>query len=107
DDRDVPPFDEALVAQAGGERGQAWGRRFRRRGMQETHFAPRLLGARAERRGQCGDQQRPPFHSITSSATARIAGGNTIPSCLAVRWLTTSSNLVGCSTGSSAGFAPF
>jgi hypothetical protein len=46
-------------------------------------------------------------HSITSSARARINGGIVRPSALAVLRLTTSSNVVGCWTGRSAGFSPF
>ena len=46
------------------------------------------------------------IHSITSSARARIDGGIVRPSALAVLRLITSSNLVGCSTGKSAGLAP-
>src|SRR6266536_2576978 len=45
-------------------------------------------------------------HSITSSARASRVGGISRPSALAVLRLITSSYLVGCSTGSSAGFAP-
>ena len=44
---------------------------------------------------------------MTSSARARIDGGTVRPSALAVFRLTTNSNLVGCSTGRSAGFSPF
>src|SRR3954452_12067093 len=47
------------------------------------------------------------FHSITSSARARSDCGTVMPSLLAVFRLMTSSNLVGCSTGRSAGLAPF
>jgi hypothetical protein len=47
------------------------------------------------------------IYSITSSARARIEGGIVSPSAFAVLRLTTSSNLVGCWTGRSAGFAPF
>jgi hypothetical protein len=47
-----------------------------------------------------------PLHSITSSAIASILSGMTRPSALAVLRLTTRSNLVGCSTGRSPGFAP-
>ena len=47
-----------------------------------------------------------PSHSITSSARARSKGGIVRPSALAVLRLITSSNLVGCSTGRSDGFAP-
>jgi hypothetical protein len=46
------------------------------------------------------------LHSITSSAVASNAEGMTRPSALAVLRLTTRSNLVDCSTGRSAGFAP-
>ena len=46
------------------------------------------------------------FHSITSSARASSVGGTMMPSAFAVFRLITSSNLVGCSTGRSAGFAP-
>jgi hypothetical protein len=45
-------------------------------------------------------------HSITSSARRRIEGGMVMPRVLAVLRLTTSSKLVGCSIGRSAGLAP-
>ena len=45
-------------------------------------------------------------HSITSSARNRNVSGIVRPSAFAVVRLTISSNLVGCSTGRSAGFAP-
>src|SRR5262245_57580240 len=69
-----------------------------------------LLRARRER--PCGraaeerDERAPP-HSITSSARASSVGGISRPSALAVVRLMTKSNLVGCSTGRLAGFAPF
>ena len=47
------------------------------------------------------------FHSITSSARARIDAGNLMPSALAVFTLTTSSKRVGRSIGKSEGRAPF
>jgi hypothetical protein len=46
-------------------------------------------------------------YSITSSAPTRIAGLTVMSSAFAVFKLTTNSNFVGCSTGSSAGLAPF
>jgi len=46
------------------------------------------------------------LHSITSSARARSVGGISRPSILAVSALMTSSNLLACTTGRSAGFAP-
>src|SRR3954464_13239848 len=45
-------------------------------------------------------------HSITSSASASNVGGTSSPRERAVLRLITNSNLVGCTTGSSAGFAP-
>jgi len=45
-------------------------------------------------------------HSMTSSARARIDGGTVMPRASAVFKLTTSSKVVGCWTGRSAGFAP-
>ena len=45
-------------------------------------------------------------YSITSSARASNVGGTSRPIAFATIRLTTRSNLVGCSTGRSAGFAP-
>src|SRR5262245_28384646 len=70
----------------------------------------RLLPARSERPRSRAAEQRDELaaaaHSITSSARRRKASGIFSPSTLAVVRLTTRSNLVGCSTGRSAGFAP-
>src|SRR5262245_39113522 len=46
------------------------------------------------------------IHSITLSARASSAGGTVRPSAFAALTLIISSNLVGCSTGKSAGLAP-
>src|SRR4030095_8236815 len=46
-------------------------------------------------------------HRITLSALAKTLGGIVNPICLAALRLITSSNFVGCSTGISAGLAPF
>src|SRR5262245_12864660 len=46
------------------------------------------------------------FHSITSSAWESSVGGTEMRSAFAVIRLIVRSNLVGCSTGKSAGFAP-
>jgi len=46
-------------------------------------------------------------HSMTSSAMASTPGGIVRPSVFAVLRLITNSNLVGCSTGKSAGLVPF
>src|SRR6516165_6608779 len=45
-------------------------------------------------------------YSMTSSAVASSDGGTAIPSAFAVFRLITNSNLVGCSTGRSAGLVP-
>src|SRR5262249_4768917 len=74
------------------------------------HRHRRLLRARRERpcsrRATEQGDERAPFHSITSSARARSCGGTVRPSIVAVWTLMTSSNLVDCKTGTSAGFAP-
>src|SRR5262249_5943148 len=51
--------------------------------------------------------ERAPLHSITSSAMSSRSRGTSRFSDLAVLRLMISSYLVGCSTGRSAGFAPF
>jgi GNAT superfamily N-acetyltransferase len=51
-------------------------------------------------------EEFPPLHSITSSAVNCSLAGTSRPSALAVFRLITISNLVGCSTGKSAGFSP-
>src|SRR5262249_53623881 len=71
----------------------------------------RLLRARRERpRRRRAAEERDEiaaFHSITSSATSSRSRAISIFRDLAVLRLMTSSYLVGCSTGRSAGFAPF
>jgi hypothetical protein len=53
-----------------------------------------------------GLQQNQHSYSITASARVSTVGGTVMPSTFAVFRLITSSYLVGCSTGRSAGFAP-
>src|SRR5262249_53228232 len=72
-----------------------------------------LLRARLERpkklkRRRAAEQrdELAPSHSITSSASRRNGSGIVRPSAFAVLRFTTSSNLVGCSTGRSAGRVP-
>ena len=70
-----------------------------------------LLALRSRRERPCRSaadkaEERAPSHSITLSALASRSGGTSMPSALAVLRLTTSSNLVGCMTGRSAGFSP-
>jgi hypothetical protein len=52
-------------------------------------------------------RSKQPGHSITSSAIASMPGGMARPSTFAVLRLITSSNLLDCTTGRSAGLAPF
>ena len=74
-----------------------------------NHRQCRLLRARRERQCRRATEQRDevaPSHSITSSAAACSVSGTVRPSALAVLRLITSSNVVGCSTGSADGLAP-
>ena len=71
----------------------------RRRFPVNGHHTPRTSGPRSA-------QFRKDAHSMTSSARIMIVGGTVKFEALAVLRLMTSSNLVGCSTGMSAGFAP-
>jgi len=50
--------------------------------------------------------QQTASYSITSSASANRVGGTSMPNALAPLRLMTSSNLVGCCTGKSAGLVP-
>ena len=53
------------------------------------------------------DYKQIPVHLISLLARASTSGGIVRPICFAVLRLITSSNFVGCSTGRSAGLAPF
>src|SRR5262249_54186529 len=75
------------------------------------HRHRRLLRTRRQRprRRRAADAREecaPRRHSITPSARASSSAGTSMPSALAVFRLITRSNLTGCSTGRSAGFAP-
>src|SRR5262249_18733146 len=74
------------------------------------HRRVRLLRARHEWPRGCRAAEQhdeiAAFHSMTSSARARMGSGMDNPIVLAVLRLRTSSNFVACSTGKSAGFAP-
>jgi hypothetical protein len=74
------------------------------------HLRVRLPAVvRCNRRSRGAPKPRnelPPFHSITSSASASRFDGMVMPSALAVLRLITSSNLVGACTGKSAGLSP-
>ena len=78
----------------------------------DPYLLPRLLSLGGQRRSKedrtCASEERATVHHywITSSARASSAGGIVRPSALAVLRLMTKSNLLGCSTGRSAGLAP-
>lgn len=67
----------------------------------------RLYGRRQGNRVAQDSSLAAHAYLITLSALARMFGGIVSPICLAVFRLITNSNLVGCSTGRSAGFTPF
>src|SRR5262245_59772724 len=82
-----------------------------RRQIANTRRLDGLLRARRERPRNCRsaderDELAPP-HSITSSAVASSDCGTVRPSIVAVWALTTSSNLLDCTTGKSPGLAPW
>src|SRR5262249_53162530 len=108
---DVVAFEEPPLAQAFTERGEHTLRVLRRPAAHEPNHRHRgLLRARRERpRGRTAEQRdelAAAAHSITSLASASNLSGTVRPSTLAVVRLMMRSNLVGCSTGRAAGFAP-
>src|SRR6516165_10805735 len=108
-DRHVLALDVAGFVEALAEPGNKG--RIRQSGIDEAdHRHRRLLRARSERpSNRSAAEQRyelASLHSITSSARAMSVGGTSRPSALAVVRFMMRSNLVGCSTGISAGFVP-
>src|SRR5204863_8147030 len=96
--------------EAAAKRSDPWGQG-RRRIAKETDYRYRLLlrsgGIRpSQRRAQADEKVAACGHSMTSSARASSDCGNVRPSAFAVFRLMTSSNLVGCWIGRSAGLAP-
>ena len=70
-----------------------------------------IPGRQLRAKSGCEQSQQAPctvatIYSITSSATESSDGGTVSPIILAVSVLMTSSNLVDCTTGKSAGFTP-
>src|SRR5262249_32737270 len=110
-DPQVVPLDIACLRQAESDCRSVGGSCcLRERAKKSDQRLLRLLRARRERPcGRAADQrdELAPLHSITSSARAMNASEIASPIALAVLRLTTSSNLVGCSTGKSAVLAPF
>src|SRR5262249_32415739 len=70
------------------------------------HLRPRRDRPRRRAGEQCDDLAATD-HSITSSTLASSCGGTSRFNALAVCKLMANSNLVGCTTGNSAGLAPF
>jgi hypothetical protein len=87
---------------------KAWAMQIaRRRGMKKAIVAlARRLAVIMHRIWVDGTEVAASDHSITSSARRRNASGIVNPSTLATLRLMTSSNLVGCRTGSPVGFSP-
>ena len=72
--------------------------------MLTASWASKRRGERAC--AECNEKCATRSHSITLSARTRMDCGILMPSAFAVFMLITSSNLVGCSIGSSPGLAP-
>src|SRR5262249_38298722 len=111
----VLTLDVAGFAQSFAERCQQTRHRLRRIRMEiSDDWNGWLLRARRGRpkngrRARRAAEQRDELaaiHSITLSARSTRPAGTSCPIALAVLRLITSSNVVGCSTGRSAGFAP-
>src|SRR5262249_29557581 len=110
-DPQVVPLDIACLRQAESDcRSVGSSCCLQERAKKSDHRYRRLLRARRERpRGRRAAEQRyelAPSHSITSSASCCNCRGTLRPRAFAVLRLITSSNLVGCSTGRSAGLSP-
>src|SRR5262245_6061449 len=107
---DVAPFDITEVAHPAHEFLAEWiVVRGSRPDVPDTRRLARLLRTRRKRpRGRAAEQrdELAARHSITSSASESRLSEILTPSALAVLRLITVSNLVGCNTGRSAGFAP-
>src|SRR5262249_50410748 len=107
----VAPFDITEVAHPAHEFLAKWVIVWGSRSdVSDARGLARLLRARRQRpRGRPAAEQRyelAPSHSITSSARASSVGGISRRSAFAVLRLITNSNLLDCTTGSSAGFSP-
>src|SRR5262249_10883700 len=110
-DYDVAALDETHFAEALAKCVLAVGNGSPRSGAQISHDRhPLLLRARRNRphrrAAKDNDEFASSHHSMTSSASASRVGDTSMPSVRAVCRLRTSSNLVGCITGRSAGFSP-
>src|SRR5262249_42974489 len=109
-DRDILALDIVGFLQALAKCTQSVHVHISRCALEEAdHRHRRLLRACCERpRRRAAEQpdELAALHSITSSAATSSLSGTVRPSILAVGTLMTSSNLLDCTTGNSAGFAP-
>lgn len=106
-DRKVLSLDPAKVGQALGKRRDHFSAvRPGEEDADASHAAGLRTSQSSYRQRSRGQQELAPLHSITRSARTKNDRGILMPSVLAVLRLTTNSNLVGCSIGSSAGVAP-
>src|SRR5262249_35624466 len=106
-DSDVLALNEACFLQALAEPGRVM--RQVSAAEKPHHRHRRLLRPRRERPRRRAPEQHDelaPFHSITLSARSTSPLGISWPIAFAVLRLMISSNLLGCSTGRSAGFVP-
>src|SRR5262249_27862529 len=105
-------FDVAGLLQTLTKSAQSIGEPIRRCGMEKSnHWHRWLLRAsrkrpRRSRAAEQCDEVTPTDHSITFSAIASRLSGISRRRAFAVLRLITSSNLVGCTTGKSAGLSP-
>src|SRR5262249_58175875 len=105
----VAPFDITEVAHPAHEFLAEWVVvRGSRSDVSDARGLARLLRARprGRRAGHERDELAAATHSITSSARASSVGGISRRSAFAVLRLITNSNLLDCTTRSSAGFSP-
>src|SRR5262249_4640977 len=112
DNRDILALDIAGLFQTLAKSAQAFRDSVRRSRIEEANHRYRR-GLRVGCQWPCSpraaeqrDELAARYHSITSSAPASSVVGRSTPSVLAVFRLITSSNLVDCITGRSAGFSP-
>jgi hypothetical protein len=75
--------------------------------MASVNISLMVISFIADYRREPSSGMLPALHLITLSARANTFGGMIRPICFAAFRLITSSNFVGCSTGRSAGLAPF
>src|SRR5262249_10631700 len=110
-DRDVAPVDKAGLAQALAKRSHYVIKRRRRCVAKEADDRYRRLLRPHRKRPSCSSAEQgdelATSRPITASASESRLWGLLPPSAFAVFRLTTTSNLVTCCTGRSAGFVPW